>query len=338
MPAFFDTGFCVRQPSWHQQELLLADYPGSWDEARMAAGLMWEPYTIDLFRQTVDPATGIPTGGYELAKGARQVARDDTHEIIAPRVSDDFELLGNGAMGEIVEAVLEQDNVKWETAGSVKGGSMVWVLVRLDEPYTVDGDKLDDGEQVETFPYLTILNSHDGTGACKILFTQVRVVCWNTIQAADADGDRHGRQFSFRHTSGLNARIEDAQTALRGARDDAAQWQRMASELFSYKFEQDQTETFIEQFLPTPPTGTASDRVIANVLADRDRFRSMLDSPTNSGQAGTGLGLVNCAVEWLDHARGFRSTDTYMGRQLFRPEPLKTKAVHLVRELATTSA
>jgi hypothetical protein len=35
----------------------------------------------------------------------------------------------------------------------------------------------------------------------------------------------------------------------------------------------------------------------------------------------------------LDHVRGFRNSDTYMGRQILSAEPLKAKAVRLVREL-----
>ena len=42
-------------------------------------------------------------------------------------------------MGEIVEAVLAQPNVKWETAGVLDGGRSVWCLALLDEPITLPG-------------------------------------------------------------------------------------------------------------------------------------------------------------------------------------------------------
>ena len=37
-------------------------------------------------------------------------------------------------LGEIVEAVLAQPNVKWEMAGVLDGGRAVWRLALLDEP------------------------------------------------------------------------------------------------------------------------------------------------------------------------------------------------------------
>ena len=43
MPAFFDTGFCVRERSWHGLEDLLETPPASIEEARRLAGLEWEP-------------------------------------------------------------------------------------------------------------------------------------------------------------------------------------------------------------------------------------------------------------------------------------------------------
>ncbi len=48
-----------------------------------------------------------------------------------------------------------------------------------------------------------------------------------------------------------------------------------------------------------------------------------------------GYGLVQAAGEYLDHARGFRNSDTHLGRTLLRPEPLKVKAVKLVRQVAS---
>ena len=38
MPDYFDTGFCVRDASWHGKELLLDEHPENWDDARLAAG------------------------------------------------------------------------------------------------------------------------------------------------------------------------------------------------------------------------------------------------------------------------------------------------------------
>jgi len=341
MPAYFETGFCVREPSWHGQETLLADYPADWNEARVAAGLTWEPKIVPVYRAKEwapvigegDDITMVPTA-YEEVTTNRLVERDDTGATLGV-VSDQFSLISHAEMGEVVEAVLGEANVKYESAGSVKGGQTVWALVRLDEPYSTPGDIGPDGEPVETYPFLAMLNSHNGAGAMKLVLTQVRVVCWNTVQAADAEGDRHGRQFSFRHVGKPMERIEDAKTALMGLREDATRWTQIASELYGVPIDDEFVNHYLSEFIPEPPAGIVSDRVRANIATDRANFRQLLAGPTNERLSGTALGVFNASVEFLDHVRGYRNQDTYLNRTMLRAEPMKAKSLTLIRELVT---
>ena len=331
---YFESGFCVREASWHGKETLLTDYPESWDEARLAAGLMWEPTITSVYRKIVDPDG---TERYVEAESLRLVERDDTHAELGG-VSDTFELITHAEMGQIVEAVLEEPNVKIETMGSVKGGQQVYAVIRLDEPYVIKGDIDGFGDAVSTLPYFVILNNHVGMGACKGLYSQVRVVCWNTVQAADADGNRHGAQFSLRHTSGVKERIEEARNILNGARGEALRWKAIAEQLALQPVTDEQQLQFLNEFIPEPPAGVTSERVKTNIDRDRQRFLHVLrDSATNAEMQHNGLGLFNAAVEYVDHLRGFRNVETYMGRQILHAEPLKERALKMVRELATAN-
>lgn len=331
MADYFDTGFCVRQRSWHGKELLLAEHPETWDDARMAAGLMWEPTTEPVYRQ-VTAADG--TVGYE-AISHKIVVRDDTRAELGV-VSQGFELITHAEMGGIIEDFLQQPNVKIDTLLSMKGGRQVASTILLDEPYAIKGDVDGFGDPVLTLPYFVLLNSHDGTGACKGLYSQVRVVCANTYQAADMDGDRHGAQFSLRHTTGVKARLDDARKIVEGARAEALRWRALAEELAGISISDDQQLMFLDEFIPRPPAGITTPRVQANIDEDRKRFLHVLnESATNCAMSHNGLGLVNAAVEYLDHVRGFRNQDTYMGRQILTAEPLKAKAVRLVHQLVS---
>jgi phage/plasmid-like protein (TIGR03299 family) len=327
MADYFESGFTVREPAWHGKGNVLDAHPENWDEARMAAGLMWEPQAEPLYRL-------LPSGEYEQVGSTKLITRDDSGKELGA-VGSSFELISHAEMGDMLEAVLEQPNVKFETAGSVREGRQVYALVLLDEPYQITGDTDGFGDPVLTLPYFALLNSHDGTGACKGLYTQVRVVCANTVQAASMDGDRHGHQFSLRHTSGVKSRIEEAKAVIRGARDEAARWRELAEHLAALSVDHEGQMQFLDEFLPVPPVGFVSDRVRGNVETDRGRFLHVLrSSATNSEQAGNALGLVNAAVEYLDHLRGFRNRDTYLGRQLLYAEPLKAKAVRIAQKVA----
>lgn len=336
MADYFDTGFCVRERSWHGKELLLDKHPETWDEARMAAGLMWEPRLDPLYKKvTSRDSEGVLTEQYVESSTAQLVVRDDTNAELG-NVSGTFELITHAQMGLIIEDFLGQPNVKFDTAGSVRGGAQVYATIMLDEPYTIKGDKDGYGDEVLTVPYFVLLNAHNGMGACKGLYTQVRVVCANTFQAADMDGDRTGAQFSIRHTSGSGQRVEEAREIVKGAQVEALRWKALAEELALITVTTQQEADFINEFIPSPPEGVISDRVKLNIERDRAMFTHLYrESAANCEMTGTGLGLVNTAVEYLDHVRGFRNQETLVGRQLLRAEPLKAKAVRLVRELTS---
>lgn len=358
MPAYFDTGFSVREPMWHRGGKIADDYPESWEAAREWAGLMWEPELVDAgymrrlpadFRcpvcgvgigelhtaECIDTGT-LPAEVYTNANGTRLVIRNDDGRVLGP-VTDKFGLVPHKAMGEIIEAVLESEKgkVKFETAGSCGKvpGQQVWALAYLDEPVAVAGD------DTETYPFLAFLNNHDGGGAAKLTFTNVRVVCWNTYNAASMQGERSGNQFVFRHSANVMERIEEAKNALRGLRDSAAEWVKLAAELNLLRVDVDAINDFTIRFLPEPPAGTFSKLVAANIARDRSSFKLLHDtSATTEGHRGTVLGLVDAAVEYLDHVRGYQNRDTYLRRTLLRPEPLKASALKLALEVAGVSA
>lgn len=85
-----------------------------------------------------------------------------------------------------------------------------------------------------------------------------------------------------------------------------------------------------------PPEGLVTDRVVRNVEQARAALRTILASETTVAVADTGYGLMQAAGEYLDHVRRARSWETKLGRTLIRPEPLKAKALTLIRELAKT--
>jgi phage/plasmid-like protein (TIGR03299 family) len=242
---------------------------------------------------------------------------------------DSYTVIDHGEMGEIVEAVLAQPNVKWETAGVLDGGKAVWCLALLDEPITLPGD------ESPTLPYLAITNRHDGTAACALRATAVRIVCANTFRAAELEGERTGTTFSFVHKSGWRNRIDEARKAVTGAQLEMRRYAELATELLAIRITPAQRELFITEFIPKPPEGLITDRVARNVDEARAALRMIFESKTTEQVAHTAYGLVQAAGEYLDHVRTARSWETRLNRTLIRPEPLKHRALSLAREIIT---
>jgi phage/plasmid-like protein (TIGR03299 family) len=326
MPANVESMFSVRQMPWHREGTILDDYPGSWAEARKLAGLDWDPIATQVYALVDIDMDGKPA--YEPIDGWKCIARSDDGTVLSLN-RNTYTLIDHGEMGEIVEAVLTQPNVKWETAGVLDGGRSVWCLALLDEPIALPGD------DSPTLPYLAITNRHDGTAACALRATAVRIVCANTFRAAELEGERTGATFSFIHKSSWRNRIEEARQAVTGARKEMRRYSELAAELLNIPITPRQRELFITEFIPMPPQGLVTDRVARNVDEARNALRLLFQSPTNEQIAATAYGLVQASGEYLDHVRTARSWETRLNRTLIRPEPLKHRALSLIREITT---
>jgi len=318
MPAEIDSMFAVRKRSWHGLENLLLNPPSSIEEARRLAGVEWEPRQVPIYN-----ADGIVIDGF---KG---IQRDDNNYYLNV-ARDSYEIILNQETFEIVWSVIGQ-GAYLDTAGSVREGRQVWALAHLDEPIVIPGDKS------LSFPYLVMLTSHDGTAACKVLPTTVRVVCWNTFQMALAEGDRTGYQLSFRHTKRVKDRITQAKLAISTTQNFAEKWKADATALTELKVSSKAMKQFVLEFFPVPHNKglELSDRQASNVLLNRSTLQHLLEnSVTLDGIRDTAYGLVQGAGEWLDHYRNYRGQDAYIGRTLLRPEPEKTRALKLAVKMA----
>ena len=329
MSDYFTSGFSVREPMWHGKGDVLDEPPANWDEARKLAGLEWDPVEAPVYVKDAD-------GKFVPVEGFKGVARSDTGQMLTVRTGA-YQIIDHAAMGEIVDAVLDQPHVEYVTAGAARDGKEVWCVAMLDEPVTIPGDNS------VTLPFLAITNTHDGTGSCRANSTSIKVVCHNTFAASEAQGERNGTIFTFPHKGNYRDRLDEARETIRGLRADFAAYTAIAEDLLKVHVTEEQTEQFVREFIPMPPEGLVSDRVVGNVETARKVLRDILQSPTITGGdkassiEGTAWALVQASGEYLDHYRASRTLDSKYRRSLLRVEPLKTRAVSLVREVVAVA-
>lgn len=100
---------------------------------------------------------------------------------------------------EFFDKAIGKDKAIYQTAGYFGSGERIFVSAKLPKNIRVNGDEVD--------TYLVFTNSHDGSGGVKILFTPIRVVCQNTLNAAI----KHSTNIvSFRHTESVRTKIDSA--------------------------------------------------------------------------------------------------------------------------------
>jgi len=353
---YFDTGYSVRQPAWHGLADVHEGYPENWDQARQWAGLTWEPESEPMWARRLtdqEQLAGIqailentPEGERAAAladqfagslmpvKGYQRIYRSDdiTQTLGCP--TGKYQIVNHTAYGEILMAVLEQDNLKYETAGSVENGKCTWALVLLDEPIMIGKGRVKD--KSATLPYVALTARHDGMGAVRAQATTVRIVCANTVKAAETESDANGTVFSFPHTGNWEDRVEQARAAIAGVKNDIRAYTEWAQAMLGIKISKEQEERFIVEFIPMPPDSLISDRVAKNVEEARHAVRVFLASETveGAGVRGTGYGLYQAAVEHLDWGRKAQSAQSRFNRQLLQHDPIKAQASQLIHEIA----
>lgn len=345
----FETGFTVRTPAWHGLGTVLTEAPASWDEARLAAGLLWEPAEDVIYRRVLVPAgTQLPEGAIvtgEQADGSRWVMaqlvhhklikRDDTQAELSVQRTD-YPLIHHGTMGDLLDSFAKEAGAtfKFDTAGSLQGGRKVYAVCRLDEPYTIPGDTS------PTYPYIAMQNAHDGEGACRIIPTEVRIVCMNTWRMAS---DQARYEVVIRHIGDTAERVEQAKEGLAMARTASADYREQMTELAGLRYDDAVLATFLEHVFPTPEGGT--DRLVADRAEKRTLAKAMLThSPTLAELPPTAYKLVQMVGEYADHIRQLptdpdRRKDVYLKRTMFHQGEgagIKLATINLARELCSS--
>jgi phage/plasmid-like protein (TIGR03299 family) len=175
---------------WHGLGLQVDDAVGR-DYRRFltAAGLDWQVERVPLL--TADNGQPVPQGF---------ATRRVTDQKILGVVGDRYEVLQNEKAFEWFAPFLEAGEAQLHTAGSLRGGSRVWILAKLNRDPLV----ILPNDVVEK--YLLLSHSHDGTLAIRVGFTPIRVVCANTLAASHADAG--SQLIRIRHTKAAQVNLE----------------------------------------------------------------------------------------------------------------------------------
>lgn len=348
MPAEFEQGFFVREPAWHGMGVVLDDYPGR-EEAMVLAGHNFDVLEFPVFRMGMPISTNEEGAQALKDSGIVAFTDDDGRHLYAARPIDgwkehrrsdtgalihvskeSYQRIPNSVPYDFAEILLEE-GFKYETGISLRGGAVCALTLYLDEPVTIKGDTS------IILPYLGLSWAHDGTAALKGRSTSVRQVCANTVAASEAEGARLGTDFTIRHTTNWRDQVEQAQQAMKGTRDQFAEFVEIANQLADVKVTPDQRELFIHTLIPLEISragALVSDRVVKNVDTARAAVMNLFDGPTiPEAHKLTAYGLHLAGVEYLDHLRGFRNKDTYVGRTLLKHDTAKAKLVGMIEEV-----
>lgn len=253
-----------------------------------AAGLNWEVGLRPAYAKLED-GTFVPISGYNAT------VRKTDNRAFAP-VGRKYAVVNNKPALDFIDALTGAGEVKYETAGSLKGGRVCWVLAKIPNG---------NGDIDPLHKYLLITWTHDGSGPVRVIPTNVRVVCWNTLNLA-----LRGivNQFTIRHRGNIESKIEVAKAVLADSLayfDKAALlFGRLKNESFhDWKIEKVAAKVF--NFQPTNVATTEEEG--RKVKKDRELLEGIIHLAHNgrgtdiAGVRGTAWGAWNAFTEYADH-------------------------------------
>ena len=137
------------------------------DQMLVEAGLDWEVEKIPAFANV---------NGKQVSVGHSALVRSSDHKILDV-ISDDWNPMQNRDAFEFFNDFVMAGDMEMHTAGSLRGGQLVWGLAKIKESFELfGGDKVDG--------YLLFTNPHLYGKSIDVRFTPIRVVCNNTLTLA----------------------------------------------------------------------------------------------------------------------------------------------------------
>ncbi|MFE0021923.1 DUF932 domain-containing protein [Amycolatopsis sp. NPDC059021] len=120
-------------------------------------------------------------------------------------VSGEYPIIQPEEFADFMQAIVDTSGALFDTGGSLRDGRDIFLTMQLPESIKIGGTD-------EIGLYLAGFNNYSGQGKLRVVTTPVRVVCANTERAALRN---HRSEYTFRHSKGLEGRLQEAREALK---------------------------------------------------------------------------------------------------------------------------
>lgn len=311
-----------RTDAWHRLGITLPDAFTA--EEAMEHGHLggWDVRKVPMFAQVDTPLLGpinVEVTDRKVVVRDNPVIPDQVD--VLGTVGNNYAIIQNEEHAEFLDTLVDESGAHFETAGALKGGSQVFITMKLPGHINVGGV-----DPVEN--YLAAINSHDGSMAFTIMVTPVRIVCKNTMNLAFANQSNIVR---IRHSAGAHGSISRAREALEMSFNYLDGFQEEAERLINTPMSSAAFEEIIRIEFgagddATVNASTRADTKIEELLALFD------ESETHAEVRNTAWAGLNAMTEWYDHfspTRGDAREDSRAQNAVFNPK-FKNRARDLI--------
>jgi phage/plasmid-like protein (TIGR03299 family) len=317
-----------REPAWHGLGTVFTEEKTTAEMLQAASLNGWNVRLEDL--ETPSHLTSDKAYQYVL----RTNPTDNTQTDILGVVGERYHPMQNEDLFSFGDNILDGGG-RWETAGSIKGGRVVFGALALERETVLDPTGVAD--KVKT--YLLINTSHDGSIAIQASITPVRVVCANTLNLAlNTTRKKNGikQSFKIRHTQTAQGKIQVARETLGLAHKYMDSFDVMANAMIQQEVSAKMFNDIILAAYPKPEKDSKG--AFKKWENKVDVINDIYTGEFNGMIAGNAWGAFNALTERLDwhrSARGGSNESILASASGFDPAITaeKNRLLKIVREL-----
>jgi len=287
----------LREPAWHGLGTILDSEVSTQEMLEVAHLAGWNVRLEDVT---------LPGRSHKNYFGVVRTNPFDNGTDVLGVVGERYKVLQNEELFSFADNML--DGGRWETAGSIKNGTVVFGSLALDREVVLDESGV--GDKINT--YLLVHTSHDGSLAVQASVTPVRVVCQNTLNAA-LSGVK--QSFKIRHTSTVNGKVSAAREALGLANTYLDEFEKEAKTLIEKEITADTFFDIIKAAYPEPDKDVKGSLTKWTNKVDTlwDIYQG--DTVAQAGIMNTAWGAFNALTErldWFRKGRGERGAENVL--------------------------
>ncbi len=288
-----------REPAWHGLGTVFTEEKTT---AEMLSAANLSNWNVRLEDMTI-PSHLTSDKNYQYV--VRTNPTDNTQTDILGVVGERYHVLQNEDLFSFGDNILDGGG-RWETAGSIRGGRVVFGSLALERETILDPNGVAD--KVKT--YLLINTSHDGSIAIQASITPVRVVCANTLNLALNRTKKRGgvkQSFKIRHTQTANGKVQIARETLGLANAYMDEFDKMAHAMISTEITAQQFNDIVLAAYPKPDEEKKG--ALTRWTNKVDVINDIYTGEFNGMIAGNAWGAFNALTERLDWHRSARGNN-----------------------------
>lgn len=288
-----------REPAWHGLGTVFTEEKTTSEMLAAASLNNWDVRLLDMAIPT--SLTSDKEYQYVVRTNPTENSQTDVLGIVGER----YHVLQNEDLFSFGDNILDGGG-RWETAGSIRGGRVVFGALALERETILDPSGVAD--KVKT--YLLINTSHDGSIAIQASITPVRVVCANTLNLALGGVGRKKNKgikqsFKIRHTQTANGKVQIARETLGLANAYMDEFDVMAKAMIEKEVNAIDFNNIILAAYPKPESDLkGSNKKWENKI---NTINDIYTGEYNGMIAGNAWGAFNALTERLDWYRSARS-------------------------------